>query len=71
MAGSIAQQLEELLNPLPKPTDPEDEENEGIANMTHLPLFHCFKNVLNGFMIEILAVLSSPVLARCVCMSVL
>lgn len=29
MASSISQQLEDLLNPLPKFTDPEDDEDEG------------------------------------------
>lgn len=29
MASSISQQLEDLLNPLPKFTDPEDDQDEG------------------------------------------
>lgn len=30
MAASISQQLEDLLNPLPKFVDPEDDQDEGI-----------------------------------------
>lgn len=32
MAGHISQQLEDLLNPLPKFTDPEDDHDEGILH---------------------------------------
>lgn len=31
MAGPISQQLEDLLNPLPKFTDPEDDHDEGMV----------------------------------------
>lgn len=32
MAASISQQLEDLLNPLPKFVDPEDDQDEGIIH---------------------------------------
>lgn len=41
MAASISQQLEDLLNPLPKFVDPEDDQDEGIIHKYYNRIFKC------------------------------
>lgn len=40
MAASISQQLEDLLNPLPKFVDPEDDQDEGIIHKHYNRFFN-------------------------------